>query len=585
MALSKDLKLEIVRADSDPLYNIFSGQTLLSEDYLLAIDLSNDLKRYEELELDPHVASVLQKRKMAVTAHEWRVDAADSSDEASVEAADLVRSLLNLFNFDELSQHMLNAILLGYTVAEIMWASDELGKFGKIDRPVEVRGKDSSRFMFARPNEKEDPRYQYINGYELRQFTRNNRYQGEPLPINKMVVHSFGSKIGNPNGIGVGNRLWWMVRFKKEITKFWLIFLDRFAQPTPIGHYPAGGSKAELEAFLRSISQGSWAALPEGYKVELLEAQRSGTVSTYEGFQNWCDSQISKAVLGETLTTTPQDTGGSFAATSVHNDVRVELSKADADLLSYSLNKYLIEPIIRVNRPGVKPPTVWRVFEEQVDLSQRASRDYQLFQMGFRLTIEKLTEIYGDGYVDTQAAEENDPNSLENVLEGMNAPAPTEEPTAEPTELPEGLPEELPEEAATPDAETPEEPATEEIAEEIIEQSTDPSDEAPKPDPREVELEPIAVAPQAEPEVTESNRPVPDVILFSIQNFTLAQVSGWLKQYRVPFLKLERTGLYYRATQKPIDPNKHYVQIEIGQGIILEVQTTPPPRSNPKIKT
>jgi len=413
MALSKDLRQEIVKADRIGGYSLFTGEILLSEDFTLWNELGNDLSRYESLEQDTHIAAVMRKRRMGVTAKEYVVIASDVTNEDEVEGADLCRKCLELFNFDETCLHLLNAILLGHSEAEIIWGDDKLAGFGDIGRPVEIRGKEASRFSFAKPyGGKINVANQQVKGYELRQSISGITLDGTPLPKNKIIHHSYGSKSGNPNGKGDGSVLWWMSRFKREVVKSWLIFLDKFASPTPLGTYPVGGNKTELEECLNKISQGTWAAIPEGYKIHFLEAQRAGTVSTYEDFETWCDNQISKCVLGETLST-EMGSNGSRAASETHNTVRLELAKADSDLLSYNLKEYLLAPIMRINRPGVKPPSVWRVFEEQTDLTQRVSQDKTLFDMGFRLTIEKVTEIYGDGYVDTQAPSEGD---LESIL-------------------------------------------------------------------------------------------------------------------------------------------------------------------------
>lgn len=230
MALSKDLQREFIRADQDPRYFLF-GDVLQSEDYLLAEQLGGDIKRYEEVATDPHIAAVLQKRAMAIVARDWRIKPADDS-ESSIAAAELVKSAVDGFNFDELCVHLQrNAQLLGNSEAEHIWEEREVqinGNAKNFYLPKEVRGKDTSRFAFVVPpkDKKLDPQVQYVKGYELRQLTRSFPVSGERLPINKVIHHSYGSTTGNPNGKGVGGVLWWMKRFKTELTKHWLIFCD-----------------------------------------------------------------------------------------------------------------------------------------------------------------------------------------------------------------------------------------------------------------------------------------------------------------------------------------------------------------------
>ncbi|MPW31800.1 DUF935 family protein [Agarivorans sp. B2Z047] len=60
----------------------------------------------------------------------------------------------------------------------------------------------------------------------------------------------------------------------------------------------------------------------------------------------WCDKQISKAVLGQTMTT---EDGLSRAQPSVHNEVREVIIKWDARQLSATFNEYLVNPYTLLN--------------------------------------------------------------------------------------------------------------------------------------------------------------------------------------------------------------------------------------------
>lgn len=432
MAFSKRLQQEIITAERDPDYSLFSGDVLISEDDLLWDRFGNEIRRYEELENDAHVSAVLSKRKYAVTGREWMVENPDPENPDNEEAAlatYLCRYALKRFDFDKLCYDLLNAILIGKGFAEIFWDEvtlqvPNIGE-GTYTLPYETRARASSRFAYAKSKDSKIPsNVESVQGYELRHLTRDNPWNGERIGKYRIIPYSWGSKTGNPNGNGLGKKIWWPLTLKKDIIKFWGVFLDRYSAPIPWGEYPEGGSKQELEQFLSGVAQGSWAALPKGYNISLLEASRSSSTASYEGFVKWADDQISQVVLGETLTTSPQAVGGSEAATRVHNDVRIEIAKADADLLSGYLQKYLLEPIVRLNiGPKAPVPNVWRLFTTGTDLQKQAGVDSQLNQMGFRRTFDSVTEVYGDGYEDTQVKTEEGTESLESILSGFNSSA------------------------------------------------------------------------------------------------------------------------------------------------------------------
>jgi len=338
---------------------------------------------YDNLERDTAVFSAMQKRKSAVTSRNWTVVSA-SDDALDVRAADVVRRALSNIAFDHACHQLLDAILKGFAVTEIMWDNSE-GETIITD----LIPRDQRRFTFAEDG-------------SLRLLTEENRTTGIELPDRKFIVHSVGSKDGNPFGLGLGTRLFWPVLFKRNGMEFWLTFADKYGTPTAIGKYPAGTPQSEQQNLLSSmarIAQDSAFVIPETFIVELLDAARSGSgADTYEKLLRYCDEMISEAVLGEA--SSQREYGGALAAASIiRNEVRLELSRNDSDLLSSTLNNTLIQWLVDFNTPGARPPKVWRYFTEKKDLKATAETDQILFSLGWKRTDESLAELYGDGFL------------------------------------------------------------------------------------------------------------------------------------------------------------------------------------------
>jgi phage gp29-like protein len=351
------------------------------------------LKIYAELERDAHVLSVISKRKRAVTAREWGVTSA-SDDPQDLAAADLVKAVLQHLRFDKLTKALLDAIMKGYSVVELMWdvvPGEKLGlPAGEYLVPVNYKKRAQRRFVFDlldRP----------------RLLTSSQGFSGEELPPRKFIVHSHGEADESPYGRGLGNALFWPVFFKRQSISFWLVFCDKFGSPTAMGTYPTGTNQEEIKKLLstlRGISQEASIVVPQGFEAKLLEASRSGTDS-YKTMCAYMDAEISKAVLGETLTTEVGSSGGNRALGEVHDKGRIELAKDDADDLSYTLQSTVVQWIIDLNYPGRKPPEVWRDFDESEDLDTTAERDEKLSRLGWRRTEESFREVYGNGYEHT----------------------------------------------------------------------------------------------------------------------------------------------------------------------------------------
>jgi len=204
----------------------------------------------------------------------------------------------------------------------------------------------------------------------------------------------------NPYGLGLGSKLFWPTFFKNKGIHFWALFAEKFGGPTIIGKYSNEMEPKDREDFLEYLSNASQlsaAIVPLESEVELLQASQSGAVDTYSKFLEYMDAAISKAVLGETLTTQMGGTG-SYAASQTHNAVRLELVKSDADLLSNTLNESLLTWLTWFHFPGANPPRIWRRVEEAFDAKAEVEKDQILVNMGFDPDEAFIQEKYGDGW-------------------------------------------------------------------------------------------------------------------------------------------------------------------------------------------
>jgi phage gp29-like protein len=371
------------------------------DELLLTRGNGQGLKLYDRLLDDPHIYAVMRKLAGAIASREWTVTPG-SDKRLEKKAADIVREqLLNLNTkdlnpteenhtsvqgFDALTTaFVMGGVLNGRHFGEVMWATE-----GDQTIAVEVRSRDPRQFAFAKGN----------YGYVLRHLTKDNSTIGIEVPLKKILAWSHGGLDGNPYGRALGRVLFWPNFFKKNGIRFWLKFVERFAAPKPTGKYPRGATPqqiAELRAALSAFANESEITIPDGMLIEYLEAASSGTIDTYQSLCAFMDAQISRAVLGETGTTDQTGSGGSRARDQVGNEVRLEISKAIADSLSYSFNR-LATWITDYNLPGALAPKIWRVFDEQEDLNGRVGRDKTLFDLGYRINAETVTSVYGEGY-------------------------------------------------------------------------------------------------------------------------------------------------------------------------------------------
>lgn len=376
--------VEVASQVSDPWWTYYTGKILLNPDKTLRQEGLNNTELYEDLLRDPQVRSNLQTRRLAVIGKEWSITPA-SDKRQDVKIADYVRQVLENFNFSGARYALLQAIVTGFKVAEIMWEYSEGDVWIS-----EMIGKPTRRWSFGLLR-------------ELRMLTRANTFEGEPVPERKFQIFRYTSDNGSPYGDGLGSSLWWSVWFKKNAVKFWLIFSEKFGSPTVIGEYPPGTPQDQQDALLnalQAVQQESAIKIPNTLKIRLLEAMRTGSLDNYEMLASFMNLEITKTFLGQTLTTETGHSGrgssGGHAAASIHEEVRQDYIKADADILSNQLNSQVIKWLVDYNFPGVKQyPRIWIRSEDRVDLNPLADRDAILQKMGVRIPVSYIYENYG----------------------------------------------------------------------------------------------------------------------------------------------------------------------------------------------
>ena len=356
-------------------------QLLQPQDTVLVARGGSNYSLYREVLRDDQVGSVFAQRKLAVVAKPWEVEPASKTAKDKA-AADFMREQLQAINFDAVTDKMLYGVFYGFAVAEMLWGRE--GRFVTIDK---IKVRDRRRFGFD-------------GDMQLRLQTMGAMNPGELLPDRKFWSFCSGADHDDePYGLGLAHWLYWPVLFKRNGIKFWLIFLEKFGQPTAKGHYPGNATaeeKARLLAAVQAIATESGVILPEGMAIELIEAARSGTAD-YEALAKRMDNAITKIVLGQTLTT--EAAGGQYKA-DVQMDVRQDLVKSDADLICSSFNTGPVAWLTEWNFPGARPPRVWRQIDEGEDLAKRAEVDKKLHEMGYEPeSTDYINETYGGRWV------------------------------------------------------------------------------------------------------------------------------------------------------------------------------------------
>lgn len=354
----------------------------------------------EMLDKDGHLYSVIQTRLYGVLGRERTVvPGGETSRDASI--AEWVRETLEAIpGWEEALRGLLDSLAKGFSVVEIEWAyraaaaGEAAAAPGGRVAPVRLRRRLPQEFVFDARG-----RLMLLEGRDQLFWGRPGALdRARPVPPEKTMVMVFNPGPGNPHGTGLCQKAFWLHWFKKQTLKFWVIFNEKFGQPTVVGKYPSGASPADQQALLdvvESMQSDAGVTIPQSMAVELLEAKRSGTVNTYKDLVDWCNDEMSKIVLGETLTADEGRRVGSLALGQVHNLVRNEYIEFDAKALMETVNQQLVRPLVRFNFGPDVPLPRWVIdTTADEDLREQLEIDRGLIAAGVPLSVAHFYQRY-----------------------------------------------------------------------------------------------------------------------------------------------------------------------------------------------
>lgn len=380
----RELTEEIARASMTGVRSIWNHESVASG--LTPRRLANILKDAEQGEADAyltlaeemeerdlHYASVLGTRKLAVDGLDPVVESATDAAK-DVAMADAVRELIKRPAFDEMLFDALDGLGKGYAAIEILW-----------DR--------SGQQWFPRGYEWRDPRFFQFDresGKELRLRDEADVVNGLALPAYKFIVHRPRRKSGLSIRNGLARLAAAAYMCKSYSITDWLAFAEVFGMPIRIGRHGANATEDDIVTLINAVANiGSDAAavIPDSMRIDFQESSSSkGGESLFERLASYLDAQVSKAVLGQTMTADAKSAGLGSNQADVHNDVREDIQRFDAKQLAATIQRDLVIPFINLNfGPQKSYPEFKLPVPDPEDLNVLVSAIKDLVPLGFEV--------------------------------------------------------------------------------------------------------------------------------------------------------------------------------------------------------
>lgn len=326
-----------------------------------------------------HIQTEFNKRKLSMLSQTSSVLPEDKDNKDDVEAATACRQMISdCENWLDGLIHQMDSVLWPVSVVEkIFRKGDMVTRPGKVPlmwtlkrfEPVkaEVLCFQQPWLYNADSQIKIDP-----NGWEPDLRFYNTDQDGRLLwdysqtyaaiPIRHIIHrgHLLVSVRDNWGGPMRAVLFWWLLG---ALGRDWFgRYMERFASPFAVAKTDSTNNEAveSLKSALSLSTKIGGLVVDHETEVELVQAASSDGATAYEKFLGVCNKEISKLIVGQTLSTDAQSTGLGSSVGNLQGDVREDFRVFDQIKLGETLRQQLFKPFLEMNGlRGAAPRIVW----------------------------------------------------------------------------------------------------------------------------------------------------------------------------------------------------------------------------------
>ena len=322
---------------------------------------------------DCHLGGLLYRRETAASSMPWQVVPTSDRPKALRVAAwveKVLRELgeepmtgIDLKDLPSTLAHLNGAILPGYAACEAIWKKD-----GKYVVPKGMLPIGARRFIYSQMDGS-------LRWWDATSAT--TPYPGIDLraeyPAGRFIIHRPRMTGAEGPREGLVRPLMWASLFRTWSITDWMRLAELAWKPYRYGEYVREATtedKNNLADALESLTSNGWAIFPDTTKFKLEFAKGLGDSKNHEALVSFLAAEMSKLVLGATLTV-EQGKTGAMALGNVHADVAKSIRDMDARALEATLRRQLIAPLVALNFGAACPVPEFRFLtEEGADLER-----------------------------------------------------------------------------------------------------------------------------------------------------------------------------------------------------------------------
>jgi hypothetical protein len=262
-------------------------------------DRSKLMNLYHDIMLDGHLSAVIEKRILNLLNTPIHFQTKGKQN-------DLITDLIDTEAFENMLRYIIEAKFFGYS---LMWVD--------ITQP----GVNKPRVKLIDRRHVEPTRHIY-KYKESDSLNAGIDYTLPPYPAYTMTA-------GRADDLGLLLKCAPYVLIKRGNFSDWATFAEIFGMPLRVFKYPQHNpaAKTEMEKVAENTGSAAAIVMSDQNKAEFVENKttQSGK-GVHESLADWCNNEISKIVLGNTMTTDAQ--GGNYKG-EVHQDSEDAIFEAD----------------------------------------------------------------------------------------------------------------------------------------------------------------------------------------------------------------------------------------------------------------
>lgn len=312
---------------------IKAAESIFSPRRVLLYDL------YSEILLDGHLTAVIEKRKLSVS----------NTPLHFVQEGKVNQQITNMIATENF------LVLLGYILESKIWGHSL----------IELSFEDGILVPQLIPRKHVVPE----KGIILRNQNDVGGFSFRELPYQNYTL-----EVGEKDSLGLLMKAAQYVIYKRGGFGDWAQYCELFGMPFRVAKYDGYDEKTrtDLENALKAAGSAAYIVIPKEADLNFIQNNTSGSSILYDMLIDTCNKELSKLILGQTMTT---EAGGALAQAKVHQEVEKEIHYADKLFVKNILNDRLI-PLLRVHGFNVDGGKF--IFQEKENIDKKTRLDMDL---------------------------------------------------------------------------------------------------------------------------------------------------------------------------------------------------------------